>query len=51
MGKKDLLQKEMGSGTMAVMHMIKQGFDPHGILNPGKILHGKGDSGKSGFCS
>jgi D-lactate dehydrogenase (cytochrome) len=56
-GKKELLQHEMGPGTMAVMQIIKRGFDPQGILNPGKILdvdveiRGKEGKGSSGLCS
>jgi D-lactate dehydrogenase (cytochrome) len=56
-GKKELLQHEMGPGTMAVMQIIKRGFDPQGILNPGKILdvdveiRVKEGKRNSGLCS
>jgi glycolate oxidase len=29
---------ELGPGELALMKRIKQAFDPHGILNPGKIF-------------
>ncbi len=28
----------MGEGAVRVMRQIKQVLDPHGILNPGKVL-------------
>jgi len=37
-GKKKLLEREMGEGTMSVMHLIKQSLDPNYILNPEKVL-------------
>ncbi|WP_348231339.1 FAD-binding oxidoreductase [Salmonella enterica] len=36
-GKKKYLQKEQAD-TLPWMKLIKQQFDPHNILNPGKIL-------------
>ena len=40
-GKIDLLQLEMGPGTMKVMETIKNGLDPENLLNPGKIFRNK----------
>jgi D-lactate dehydrogenase (cytochrome) len=37
-GKKALMAKEMGDGSMSVMRKIKDALDPHEILNPDKIL-------------
>ena len=38
MGKRDLLVKEVGESGVEAMRMIKQTFDPNGIMNPGKIF-------------
>lgn len=38
LGKKALLEYEVGRDTVAVMRTIKQALDPHGLLNPGKIF-------------
>lgn len=32
------LEQELGPGALGVMRRIKQALDPHGILNPGKVL-------------
>ena len=37
LGKRDLMEREHG-GALAYMRAIKAAFDPHGILNPGKLL-------------
>lgn len=37
-GKQKYMVQEHGEGAMAVMHSIKQLFDPNNILNPGKIM-------------
>ena len=37
LGHKDLFEKEHGAGV-ELMRQIKRQFDPHGILNPGKIF-------------
>lgn len=37
-GKIDLLELEMGAGSMGVMRSIKQAIDPKLILNPGKVM-------------
>jgi D-lactate dehydrogenase (cytochrome) len=37
-GKRHFLQREHGSAALAAMRAIKHAFDPHGIMNPGKIL-------------
>ena len=36
-GKRDALRKEHGT-ALGVMQAIKHALDPHGVLNPGKIL-------------
>jgi D-lactate dehydrogenase (cytochrome) len=38
MGKKEYLIKELGAETVGVMRGLKRSMDPHGLLNPGKIL-------------
>jgi D-lactate dehydrogenase (cytochrome) len=37
-GKRDYLVQEHGAGAVEVMRAIKRALDPHGILNPGKVL-------------
>jgi glycolate oxidase len=36
--KKDFLPKFAGDASMRVMRELRRAFDPHGILNPGKVL-------------
>ena len=36
--KKDYLQYSRSETEIAIMRQIKQAFDPHGIMNPGKIF-------------
>jgi FAD/FMN-containing dehydrogenase len=36
-GKLHYLEAEHGAAGLALMHSIKQAFDPKGILNPGKL--------------
>ena len=38
MGKREFLTAEHGEDAVAAMRGIKELFDPHGVLNPGKIL-------------
>ncbi len=38
LGKRKYMVAEHGASAMAVMRRIKTLFDPHGILNPGKVL-------------
>ncbi|WP_077034634.1 FAD-binding oxidoreductase [Pelomonas sp. KK5] len=38
MGKKSKLLKQYGPEVIGLMRGIKQSWDPHGILNPGKIF-------------
>lgn len=38
LAKAPYLEWKVGPSAMTVMQGIKQAFDPHGILNPGKIL-------------
>lgn len=37
-GKLSLLEKEVGTGTLATMLKIKRALDPNGIMNPGKVF-------------
>merc|ERR1711988_747178 len=46
-GKKVLMRKEMGQGTMEAMTRIKKVMDPQNILNPDKII----DATKIKCCS
>merc|ERR1712088_448783 len=38
LGKKHLLEQQVGSGSYGVMQAIKKVLDPNGIMNPGKVL-------------
>lgn len=38
-GKMDLLENEMGLGSIETMKRIKRELDPRNIMNPGKVLH------------
>lgn len=38
-GKMDMLEEEMGEGSIEAMKRIKREFDPKNIMNPGKVLH------------
>ncbi len=38
LGKREFLEEEHGPEALAVMRGIKQGLDPKGILNPGKMF-------------
>ena len=38
--KRDFLPRAIPPATLALMRAIKAQFDPHGILNPGKVLPG-----------
>ncbi|CAI5989885.1 unnamed protein product [Closterium sp. NIES-64] len=37
-GKTQYLEREVGAGAVAAMQAVKDALDPHGILNPGKVL-------------
>ncbi|KAL2868433.1 uncharacterized protein BJX67DRAFT_57710 [Aspergillus lucknowensis] len=43
LGKKSSLKKELGPETIGVMRSVKKAFDPHWLLNPGKIFDFKDD--------
>lgn len=36
--KRDFLERELGGVSMRLHRAVKQAFDPHGILNPGKVF-------------
>lgn len=36
--KRDFLPRAIAPATLALMRSLKSAFDPHGILNPGKVL-------------
>ncbi|KAL4971770.1 hypothetical protein BDW66DRAFT_164743 [Aspergillus desertorum] len=38
LGKKSSLKKELGPNTIGAMRSVKKAFDPHWLLNPGKIF-------------
>jgi D-lactate dehydrogenase (cytochrome) len=38
LGKRELLEQEVGSEALAVMRSLKAALDPHGIMNPGKLF-------------
>ena len=38
MGKRELLEREIGMTGIEVMKQIKKTFDPNGIMNPGKVF-------------
>ncbi|MCA9983481.1 MAG: FAD-binding protein [Anaerolineales bacterium] len=42
-GKQKYMVREHGEAGYGVMKQLKQLFDPHGILNPGKVVAGGGD--------
>jgi D-lactate dehydrogenase (cytochrome) len=37
-GKKHFMESEFGAPAVALMRALKQAVDPHGIMNPGKIV-------------
>lgn len=37
-GKKELLKKELGEGSMQLLRTIKTAIDPKNIMNPGKVV-------------
>ncbi|KAL4805533.1 hypothetical protein BDV18DRAFT_141189 [Aspergillus unguis] len=43
LGKKSSLKKELGPNTIGVMRNVKRAFDPHWLLNPGKIFDPQDD--------
>lgn len=42
-GKIPLLQRQYGDGTVEMLRRVKAAFDPHSIMNPGKIVHVPGN--------
>ena len=38
LARRDYLEQQRGPGAMRVMRQIKDALDPHGILNPGRVL-------------
>jgi len=38
LGKRDKLVAEFGAPVVALMRRLKEAWDPHGILNPGKVF-------------
>ena len=45
LAKKDYLARQVGAGGVNVMRRIKRSFDPHGVLNPGKIFSDEATEG------
>ena len=39
MGKRSLMEKEVGEVGLQAMKTIKKAFDPNNILNPGKVFY------------
>ncbi|WP_431878784.1 FAD-binding oxidoreductase [Amycolatopsis sacchari] len=39
--KRAWLETELGEVGLSVHQAVKRAFDPHGIMNPGKVIHGK----------
>jgi len=39
LGKRDKLVAEFGETVVALMRRLKEAWDPHDILNPGKVFH------------
>lgn len=37
-GKRKYLELEMGPETMTAMKLVKNAYDPNGIMNPGKVF-------------
>ena len=37
-GKKKYLSREKGEGAVEMMRTLKRALEPHGILNPGKVV-------------
>jgi len=48
LAKKDYLERQIGAGGVNVMRRIKQSFDLHGVLNPGKIFNDEATEEKRG---
>ena len=48
LAKKDYLERQIGAGGVNVMRRIKHSFDPHGVLNPGKIFADESTEEKRG---
>ncbi|QKQ28202.1 FAD-binding protein [Candidatus Reidiella endopervernicosa] len=42
--KRDFIDREVDTNSLALMHQIKQTFDPNNILNPGKTIPPLSDS-------
>jgi len=38
LAKKQWLRQQVGNDSYALMRQVKQTFDPHGLLNPGKVF-------------
>lgn len=37
-GKVKYMREEVGDGALDLMKSIKRTLDPHGLMNPGKVL-------------
>jgi glycolate oxidase len=49
--KREFLQDDLGEVAVWAMEQLKRAFDPHGILNHGKVFPQQDDPARSGFLT